>query len=265
MAETMPPLRGTPSLVVAHNIESLIWQRYHEVEANPLRRWYIKRQWDKFQRFESRTFAEATRTIAVSEADAALARDRFGASRVEVVDNGVDTDYFQPSAARREPNRILFLGSLDWRPNLDGVGQLLDHIFPAVRAAVPSARLSLVGRNPPEWLIGRVLHSPNVELVPDVADVRPHLARCGVMAVPLRIGGGSRLKILEALAAETPVVSTQVGAEGLAVTSGRHLVVVEGIEDMAAALIAAIRARNKAEEWRLPAVAWWNSATTGQG
>lgn len=242
MAETLRGLRGVPSLVVAHNIESLIWQRYHEVERNLFRRWYIKRQWEKFEHFEKRAFATATRTVAVSEADAALARERFGAERIEVVDNGVDTSYFRPTETVREPGRILFLGSLDWRPNLDAVAQLLDTIFPAVRAAIPSACLSLVGRNPPQWLVERVQRLPNVELVADVPDVRPHLARCGVMAVPLRIGGGSRLKILEALATATPVISTRVGAEGLAVAHDRHLVIVEEIQEMAAALSAAIHA-----------------------
>ena len=119
--------------------------------------------------------------------------------------------------------------------------QLLDTIFPAVRAAVPSAKLDLVGRNPPESLARRARDMPNVTLHPDVPDVRPFLARSGVMAVPLRIGGGSRLKILEALATGLPVVSTRVGAEGLRLTAGHDLAVVERVEEMAAALVDCLR------------------------
>ena len=250
-------LRGVvegPRVVVAHNVESVIWQRYAETEPNPLKRWYIRGQWRKFARFEQTVLREVDHTIAVSDLDAARFRLRFGLDRVSVVENGVDLHYFRPRSDWREPSRLLFLGSLDWRPNLDGVGLLLERVFPAVRAACPSAVLELVGRNPPDELRRRAANIPGVELHADVADVRPHLARCGMMVVPLRIGGGSRLKILEALASATPVVSTLVGAEGLLLDAGRHLRVVEGIEDLAPAILDAMgspdRLRDEAERGR---------------
>ena len=118
-------------------------------------------------------------------------------------------------AERREPSRLLFLGSLDWRPNIDGLQQFLDDVFPAVRRAIPQATLAVVGRNPSDALRPRLVATAGVELYANVPDVRPYLATCGMLVVPLRIGGGSRLKILEALAAGVPVVSTRIGAEGL--------------------------------------------------
>jgi glycosyltransferase involved in cell wall biosynthesis len=245
-AEALRGLRNVRRLVTAHNVESLIWQRYYETEPQALKRWYIGKQWQKFERFERRAFAEADQIVAVSPEDAALIKRQFGAAHVAVVDNGVDTEYFRPPPGRREPARILFLGSLDWRPNLDALDQLLDHIFPTVQAVESTARLCLVGRNPPAALRDRVNHEPGVELHANVADVRPFLARSGVLAVPLRIGGGSRLKILEALAAGVPVVSTRVGAEGLCLEADKHLTVVEGIGDMAAALVRTIRAPEQA-------------------
>jgi glycosyltransferase involved in cell wall biosynthesis len=249
-------LRGVagPRVVVAHNVESVIWRRYHETEPGRLRRWYIGRQWRKFERFERRALGETECAVAVSEVDAERMRRDFGVTRVDVVENGVDTGYFRPGAARRAPGRLLFLGSLDWRPNLDGVALLLERVFPAVRAAEPSATLALVGRNPPESLRRRAAALPGVELHADVPDVRPHLDRCALMVVPLRIGGGSRLKILEALAAGVPVASTRVGAEGLCLRPGRDLAVVEGVDDLAPAVIAALRdpeaARRQAESGR---------------
>ncbi len=246
-AEALRVVPGARRLVVAHNVESLIWRRYYENERDPLRRWYIKQQWHKFARFERRVVAEADHTVAVSEADARLLAAEFGARGVSVVDNGVDTSYFRPAAGPRDPSLLLFLGSLDWRPNLDAVDQLLTHVFPAVRAAVPGARLWLVGRKPPEALRRRVFGMPGVELHADVADVRPFLGCAGALAVPLRIGGGSRLKILEALASGMPVVSTRVGAEGLCLEPGRHLTVADGIEDMADALTAVIRDPSSAQ------------------
>jgi glycosyltransferase involved in cell wall biosynthesis len=179
--------------------------------------------------------------VAVSGLDAARLRDDFGVRNIDVVDNGVDTSFFRPQKCDRDPRRLLFLGSLDWRPNLDGAVQLLDQVLPAVRALEPQAQLWLVGRNPPSWLVRRAREEPGVELHASVPDVRPYLASCGLMVVPLRIGGGSRLKILEALACGTPVVSTRIGAEGLCLEGGRHLTVVEAMENLAPALATAIR------------------------
>jgi len=228
------------TVVMAHNVESLIWQRYCENEANPLKRWYIRHQWKKFQRFERRVFGDATRVLTVSEKDAKMARREFGAPRVSVVENGVDVSYFKPANVERNPNQILFLGSLDWRPNLDGVTQMLDTIFPRVLSRHPSAELVIVGRKPPAWLVDRAREGQNVQLHADVADVRPFMHRAGVMAVPLRIGGGSRLKIIEAAACRLPVVSTIVGAEGLCFAPDKHIVEVGSVDDMADALIHSI-------------------------
>ena len=239
-AQTMKSLPGVRWLVMAHNVESLIWQRLAETERNPLKRWYIRRQWRKFERFERWAYTSAAKTIAVSPDDAKLMRERFGANSIDVVDNGVDTSYFKPGDSPRDPKTILFLGSLDWRPNLDAVQLLLDSIFPQVRRLEPQARLLIVGRNPPDWLRERSA-APGVEVHGSVPDVRPFIARAGLMAVPLRIGGGSRLKILEALASGLPVVSTRIGAEGLDLEPGQHLDIVEGVEPMAQALAAAIR------------------------
>jgi polysaccharide biosynthesis protein PslH len=234
-------LRGLPVpwVVMAHNVESLIWQRYTEHERNPLKKWYLRRQWKKFDRFERWAYQKATLPIAVSPEDAELMRTRFQVAEVEVVENGVDTGFFVPNPdVTREPRTILFLGSLDWRPNLDGVALLLDEIFPQVRNYLPDARLLLVGRKPPEWLRERAKSEAGVELHADVQDVRPFLWRSSLLAVPLRIGGGSRLKILEALASGLPVVSTRVGAEGLNLQDGKHLVITE---KFAAGLIQALQ------------------------
>jgi polysaccharide biosynthesis protein PslH len=239
-ADALRGRKGVRTVVIAHNVDSLIWQRYHETEARPLRRWYIKQQWRKYERFERRIYAGATRVVTCTAADAAIVRDTFGVPQVDVVDNGIDRAYFEAARGRRDPNRILFLGALDYRPNADAVSLLLDRVFPAVRARVPAARLCVVGRHPPAALAERVRGQDGVELHADVADVRPYLAESGVMAVPLRVGGGSRLKILEALACGLPVVSTRVGAEGLCLKPGRDLALVEDVDGMAAALAEAV-------------------------
>jgi glycosyltransferase involved in cell wall biosynthesis len=240
-AHALRCLPNARRLVSAQNVESLIWQRYYETEQNPLKRWYIGKQWRKFQQFERRVLQEMDATVVVSHDDAALLRNDFGVKQVHVVDNGVDLSFFCPSEAQRQPNRLLFLGSLDWRPNLDALDQFLTHVFPPLRRTRPTVECAVVGRNPSAALKERIEGIPGVSLHANVADVRPFLAESALMVVPLRIGGGSRLKILEALAMGLPVVSTRVGAEGLCVSDGRHLTLCDGIDDMAGAVLSCLR------------------------
>ncbi|MFM8271172.1 MAG: glycosyltransferase [Gemmata sp.] len=236
-----PGLRAARWSVMAHNVESLIWRRYAETADNPMKRWYIRQQLRKFERFERWAYSAATAAIAVSREDAKLIRSEFGGTRARVVENGVDVDFFRPQRdVDRDPARMLFLGSLDWRPNQDAARVLLTELLPAVRARAPRATAVLVGRRPPEWLRALAAATPGAELHADVPDVRPFLARCGFLAVPLRIGGGSRLKILEALAAGTPVVSTRVGAEGLELTPERDLLLADTPDELTRAALRAI-------------------------
>ena len=147
-------LQGLSARIVvqAHNVDTLIWQRYHEAERHPLKRWYIRQQWRKFETFERQAFRAATRVVAVSPEDAALAREKFGVEHVDVVDNGVDVASFREVQPMGNSRAILYLGALDWRPNLDALRLLLDAIFPEVRRRVPDAQLRIVGRHPPAWL-----------------------------------------------------------------------------------------------------------------
>jgi glycosyltransferase involved in cell wall biosynthesis len=235
--DALPRTHGQRTLLMAPNVESLLWQRHYETTQAPLQRWYVRQQWRKYERVEGSAFARAGQVVVVSDADAAQARGRFGVDNVTVVENGIDRQFFEGVIARRHPGRLLFLGSLDWRPNLDAIDRLLSGIFPRVLSAVPQAELWLVGRAPPESLKRRVQAMPGVELRADVADVRPYLAECSVLTVPLRIGGGSRLKILEALATGTPVVASTIGAEGLNLTPGEHYYEANEDEGHAQALV----------------------------
>lgn len=234
--------RPGPWVVMAHNVESLIWQRYAEAARDPFSHWFLEKQWKRFVRFESWAYPAATRTIAVSREDASRIAQQFGTKNVSVVENGVDTAFFTPDEKTpRDPYQMLFLGSLDWRPNQDAVRLLLDSVLPRVLAIEPKATLAIVGRRPPDWLRREVGKRAGAGLAPDVPNVRPFLQTAGMMVVPLRIAGGSRLKILEALACGTPVITTAIGVEGLRLTDGEHVTVADGSEAFANAVVQAMR------------------------
>ncbi len=235
------PAGASPVILQEHNVESLIWKRYGEVETNPAKRAYIALQYLKMLGYERRALHDAHTVVAVSDADAELASSLYGATNVAVVENGVDAQAFAKCVRTSGSRKILFLGALDWRPNVDAVHLLLKEIFPRVRQAVPDCQLMIVGRKPSPDLARRIALVAGAELHADVPDVLPYLGESAALAVPLRIGGGSRLKILEALAATVPVVASRIGAEGLDLIPGAHYVRADDPADFAQALVDAIK------------------------
>ena len=210
-----------PIVISAHNVEADIWRRYKENEARWVHRQYIGLQHRKVHRFESEALGDVHAVTAVSEGDAETIRHISGQAHVTTVPNGVDAGYFRRAPDDPErPRELVFVGALDWRPNQDGITWFLDEVLPRIRQEAPNVELTVVGRNPPAWLAQRIEQRPGVSLHGSVPDVRPYMGRCAVFVVPLRIGGGSRLKICEALAMERAVASTTIGAEGLAVGDG---------------------------------------------
>jgi sugar transferase (PEP-CTERM/EpsH1 system associated) len=221
-----------PRLIVAHNVESEIWLRRAQRSKGLLERLFFSFQAKKMEQFERRVLRKAECVVVVTRRD--LARlEAWGMAPTMLVENGVDPDEFVPGTDPVAADEILCLGALDWHPNLDAARHFLDEIYPLILAQRPATRLRIVGRCPPPELRKRVAEFPGMELVDQVADVRPHLARAAVVVVPLRIGGGSRIKILEALAMGKPVVSSSVGAEGLDLQDGVHLAIADSAFDFA--------------------------------
>ncbi len=237
-----------PWVIDAHNVESLIWQRYFEVEKSWLKMRFIRGQWRKTVHFERKMFQRASHIIFVSEPDQAIAVAQFGCSASTVVDNGVDTaDYEFCERSHVDAPTFLFLGSLDWRPNVDAITWFLDDVWPAVRLRFPNARLDVVGRSPSLSLTKRISTEPQCTVHANVPDVKPYLRRASAMVVPLRIGGGSRLKVLEAAASGVPVISTQVGIEGLEMDAGTHYILADTQLQMIASALGVCERRRLAQ------------------
>jgi glycosyltransferase involved in cell wall biosynthesis len=234
------PRRVTvPTVLFEHNAEYLIWKRLCEAEKNPVKRALLGIEWRKLRRAEARACADAAVTLAVSENDRAVLAAAAPQARVQAIPTGVDTSYFHPNGTRQAAAKLVFTGSMDWYPNEDGILYFIDSILPLIRREVPEASVTVVGRNPTAKL--RAAAGPAVHVTGTVDDVRPYIAEAAVYVVPLRLGGGTRIKIFEALAMGKAVVSTRIGAEGLPVVSGEHFIEADEPEDFARAVVALIR------------------------
>ena len=221
----LPARLPCPAIVFTHNVEAEIWRRHAEQATNPVSKRLLAQQWRRMLRFEAAALGRFDLTLAVSDADRRTFERLYPRSLqapVHVVQTGVETDFFTPAAAPAERTHMVFTGSMDWLPNEDGMVYFCREILPKIRQAEPEATLSIIGRAPTP-AVKKLADIPGVEVTGRVDDVRPHIARGGVYIVPLRIGGGTRLKIFEAMSMAKAVVSTTVGAEGLPVTSGRDI------------------------------------------
>ena len=231
---------SSPTVLFAHNVEHVIWQRMREVERRGWRRALLALESRKMRRYESRACARARLTIAVSDADRRLLAAAAPSARVSAVPTGVDVDYFAPDGAAEVPDRLVFTGSMDWYPNEDGIQHFIEAVLPRIRREVPRAALTVVGRNPSARLRA-LAAAADVEVTGLVDDVRPHMVAAAVYVVPLRVGGGTRLKIFEALSMAKAVVSTTIGAEGLPLTPGRDFLSADEPAAFADAVVALLR------------------------
>jgi glycosyltransferase involved in cell wall biosynthesis len=235
------PLGGAvPVALFEHNVEHLIWKRLSGLEARAWRRPLFEIEWRKLRRREARACARTNLTIAVSESDRRRLAELAANARVAAVPTGVDTTYFAPDGSSPLPARLVFSGSMDWHPNEDAVLYFIDAILPRIRGDVPDASLAVVGRHPSAKLRAAGERA-GVLITGTVDDVRPYLREAAVCVVPLRAGGGTRLKIFEALALAKPVVSTSIGAEGLSLVPGQQVVIADDPAEFARAVVSLLR------------------------
>lgn len=226
-----------PRLVLdSHNVEYDLARQMSGGEQSPLRRFYNSVNWRKVRQEEHRAWRICDGVAFTSEIDLARARADIPSVRGEVVPNAVDVEYFRPRPGDPPPDgrTVLFFGTVDYFPNRDGLRWFLGEIWPRVEASHPNARLKIVGPRPtPEVLAAR---GPRVEVTGLVDDLRPHIAEAAVSIVPLRIGGGTRLKVVEAMAMAKPIVSTRLGAEGIDVSDGKDVLFADDPAAFAAAI-----------------------------
>jgi glycosyltransferase involved in cell wall biosynthesis len=217
-----------PVVVFQHNVESLIWQRHAASSRHPLKKWVFKREATLALRMEESCGKVADGQITVSPDETHYFRNvRKMVNTLGDVPTGVDAAFFAP-ASEPEPYTLAFLGSMDWEANRQAVREFMASSLPLIMAQFPQTRFLIIGRNPPQDLVEAAERDPSLIVTGTVDDVRPFLARASIMVLPLKVGGGTRIKVYEAMAAGLAIVSTSIGVEGLPVVSGEHLVIAEG-------------------------------------
>jgi glycosyltransferase involved in cell wall biosynthesis len=248
-AANVPSTLTSPAVLFQHNVEAMIWKRHYEIQTNKIKRAYLYGQWQKMRRFERQACQCFNSVIAVSPDDRDQMKREYGVQAVFDVPTGVDTEFFRPCG--RGPysiHNVVFTGSMDWLPNQDAVRYFMQEIMPLIKSRVPDATLTVVGRNPPVSLVRLAKEDSSLRLTGRVDDVRPYIETAAAYVVPIRIGGGTRLKIFEAMAMEKAVISTTVGAEGLPLKHGEELLLCDEPRTFAEAVIRVITDQSYAEE-----------------
>lgn len=236
-AVNLPRRVAVPLVLFAHNVEGLLWRRLAEGQTGRLRRRYFAAQARRMCAREADLARRAALVIAVSPDDREAFRREYGVEDVEAVPTGVDVAFYAGDEALPAEPELVFVGSMDWMPNEEGAGFLIERVLPLVRRSVPKARLTIVGKSPSVRLRKMAAAAGGVAVTGRVDDVRPYVRRARAVVVPLMVGGGTRIKIFEALAAGRPVVSTTIGAEGLPVTHGRDILIADSAPDFAEAVV----------------------------
>ncbi|NQT19887.1 MAG: glycosyltransferase [Planctomycetes bacterium] len=221
-----------PKILFQHNVESVILKRYYEQAANPVTKAYFYLQWRKLFRSEKRMAQTYDHCIMVSEQDCQTMADLYGVGNTSAIPTGVDVEYFRPGEPEAERNNLIFTGSMDWLPNEDAMIFFAGQILPLIRRKL-DVKFWIVGRNPTPAVQRLAEENADVEVTGTVDDVRPFIDRASVYVVPLRVGGGTRIKIFEAMAMGKAVVSTRVGAEGLPVSDGENIILADEPEQFA--------------------------------
>lgn len=211
---------AVPKILNHHNMESHLLRRRVEFETHPLKRFYYAREAEKLERYQQRVCPEFDVHLTVSEVDRERLLEFVPGIRAEVIANGVDVDYFRAGGLQQTPGNLVMASGMNWFPNRDAVLYMCDEIWPRLCAKMPDLSWTVVGASPPQRLLDLARHDSRITVTGFVDDVRPYLDRAEIYLCPMRDGGGTRLKILDALAMSKPIVSTTLGCEGIDVTPG---------------------------------------------
>ena len=224
-----------PGVLSQQNVDSEIWRRLCDETTHPFHKFAYWTQQRAFQRYERVLSPKFDAVTCTSDIDAAVFQHHCAEDAIAIIPNGVDVTHFQPDFASESAAHLIYIGSMDWYPNEDAVAFFADEILPRIQNEVPDVQFSIVGGNP-SARVQKLAERDGVVVTGRVSEIKPYFAEATVFVVPLRIGSGTRLKILEALAMGKAVVSTSVGAEGLDLKDGDEIFMADAPKPFAEAV-----------------------------
>ena len=249
MAQYAQNLNGARKILDEHNALWLLYQRLWKTMPPGPKKWILARDWRLLKRYEGKICDEFDVVLAVSDEDRQALQEAIGHDApIKVIPITVDIDELKPVKRKPVGNHILYVGTLFWPPNVDGILWFIREVFPLIRQRMPDVQFDIIGARPPREIINYSSAENHINVTGYVKDLTPYLQQSRLMVVPLRAGGGMRVKILNNLAQAIPVVTTSIGCEGIAVEHGKHLLIADSPQDFAEAVIALMESPQKAQE-----------------
>ncbi|SDB84025.1 glycosyltransferase family 4 protein [Williamwhitmania taraxaci] len=235
--KTIRAYSTAPIVLRAHNIEHEIWDRTVTITSNPFKKVYLRILANRIERLEKNTLRRVDAVIPITKKDAQSLLKSSPTIPCHIAPTGLNEAHFTTTNSHKIEQSLFHLGGLDWTPNQAGLIWFLNNCWPAIRAAVPNARFFIAGRHAPKTFI-KAIKLPCVEFMGEVGNAQLFMQTHGIMVVPLLSGSGMRIKIIEGMAASTPIVSTSIGAEGIEAVSGKDIVIADTPEAIIEACIS---------------------------
>ena len=226
-----------PRFVDQHNVEYEIMQRTFETEKSPLRKILARSEWKKYREHEIENCEKFTACLTTSNRDAKILHDRSSKLKCHVIPNGVDSEFFTPRNSIVDPNMILFTGTISYYPNTEGILWFYETIWPRIKELKPEAKFCIAGKSPPPEVQKLSATDKQIVVTGAVDDMRDFYGKASVVVVPLRVGGGTRLKILEGMAMQKAIISTSIGAEGIEHSDGDNILLRDTPDEFAKSVV----------------------------
>ena len=237
-------VKHIPTVLDHHNIESHMLLRRANKESNVLKKWYFRQEGKRLEKFEKQICLQVSLNITCSEMDKQRLLEIVPNSKVEVIANGVDINYFKPDKSIVQEKRLIFIGTLNWYPNVEAVRFIAHKLWPALKLTIPDISVDIIGASPPDDIVQLGAQQKGFRVHGFVDDILPFLNKAAVYVCPITDGGGTKLKILDALSMGKAIVANEIACEGIHVEDGKNVIFAESVDEYVDAIKLLIENKN---------------------